>query len=117
MFTAIGEHHVSAESVAGRVTKLIRSADEEREEVAPTPVRSTTARRHRQAGVHVEGFDDVLIRMARCCTPVPGDDIMGFITRGRGVSVHRADCSNASSLAAGQAERIIDVEWDTELDR
>ena len=113
MFTAIGEHHVSAQSVAGRVAKLIRSADEEREEVLPTPVRSTTARRTRQAGVHVEGFDDVLIRMARCCTPVPGDDIMGFITRGRGVSVHRADCSNASSLAEGQAERIIDVDWDT----
>ena len=81
----------------------------------PTPVRSTTARRTGgQAGVHVEGFDDVLVRMARCCTPVPGDEIMGFVTRGRGVSVHRADCANASSLAEGQAERIIDVDWDTD---
>ncbi len=63
-------------------------------------------------GVHVEGFEDVLVRMARCCTPVPGDGIMGFVTRGRGVSVHRTDCANATSLSAAQAERVLDVEWD-----
>ena len=51
------------------------------------------------AGVHVEGLDDVMVRLSRCCTPVPGDEIMGFVTRGRGVSVHRADCANAVSLA------------------
>jgi GTP diphosphokinase / guanosine-3',5'-bis(diphosphate) 3'-diphosphatase len=114
MFTAIGEHHLSPESVASRVAKLVRTAAGEREEVVSTPVRTNGRRRNRPAGVHVEGFDDVLVRMARCCTPVPGDEIMGFITRGRGVSVHRADCANASSLADGQAERVIDVEWDTE---
>jgi GTP pyrophosphokinase len=62
--------------------------------------------------VHVEGFDDVLVRMARCCTPVPGDEIMGFVTRGRGVSVHRTDCANAASLSSAQAERVLDVDWD-----
>jgi len=56
----------------------------------------------------------MLVRMARCCTPVPGDEIVGFVTRGRGVSVHRTDCANATSLAEGQAERIIDVEWDSD---
>ena len=64
------------------------------------------------AGVHVEGLDDVLVRLSRCCTPVPGDEIMGFVTRGRGVSVHRTDCANAVSLSAGQADRLIEVEWD-----
>jgi GTP diphosphokinase / guanosine-3',5'-bis(diphosphate) 3'-diphosphatase len=114
LFAAIGEHHVSPQSVAGRIAKLVRSAEGEREEVVATPARTPGRRRRGPAGVHVEGFDDVLVRMARCCTPVPGDQIMGFITRGRGVSVHRVDCANASSLAEGQAERIIDVDWDTE---
>jgi GTP pyrophosphokinase len=63
-------------------------------------------------GVHVEGLDDLMVRLARCCTPVPGDEIMGFVTRGRGVSVHRTDCANAVSLAQGQGGRLIEVEWD-----
>jgi GTP pyrophosphokinase len=54
-----------------------------------------------------------MVRLSRCCTPVPGDEIMGFVTRGRGVSVHRADCANAASLSAGQSDRLIDVEWDS----
>ena len=70
--------------------------------------------RQRAGGVHVEGLDDVFVRLSRCCTPVPGDEIIGFVTRGRGVSVHRADCANAVSLASGQADRLIDVEWDIE---
>ncbi len=69
------------------------------------------------AGVHVEGLDDVMVRLSRCCTPVPGDEIMGFVTRGRGVSVHRADCANAVSLSTGQGDRLIDVEWDSETAR
>ena len=61
-----------------------------------------------------EGLDDVLVRLANCCTPVPGDGIIGFVTRGRGVSVHRSDCANAVSLMAEQATRMIEVEWDGE---
>ena len=67
--------------------------------------------------MYVEGLDDVMVRLSKCCTPVPGDAILGFVTRGRGVSVHRIDCSNASTLAAmadtGES-RLIDVEWDRE---
>ena len=115
MYVAIGEHHLSPEAAAARVGRLVRTAEGEREEVISTPVRPTNGRRRsRPAGVHVEGYDDVLVRMARCCTPVPGDAIMGFVTRGRGVSVHRVDCSNATSLLDGQQERVIDVDWDTE---
>ena len=64
------------------------------------------------AGVYVEGLDDVMIHLARCCTPVPGDQIIGFVTQGRGVSVHRADCANATALADRSQERLIEVEWD-----
>ncbi|MGB4441436.1 MAG: bifunctional (p)ppGpp synthetase/guanosine-3',5'-bis(diphosphate) 3'-pyrophosphohydrolase [Coriobacteriia bacterium] len=63
-------------------------------------------------GVRVRGIDDVLVRLARCCNPVPGDDIIGFVTRGRGVSVHRSDCPNARELVNTSAERILEVEWD-----
>jgi GTP pyrophosphokinase len=60
--------------------------------------------------VLVAGADDLWVNLARCCTPVPGDEIVGFVTRGRGVSVHRADCPNARALAT-QADRFIDVSW------
>ena len=114
MLTAIGEGHVSALSVAQRVANLLRSAGSEREDVVASPIHSPGRRRGDSVGVHVEGFDDMLVRMARCCTPVPGDEIVGFITRGRGVSVHRSDCSNAASLSQGQGERIVNVDWDSE---
>jgi GTP pyrophosphokinase len=110
LFAAIGEHHVSAAAVAHR---LRRALDGEQEQVPVTARRPPRrARRSATAGVHVEGLDDVLVRLSRCCTPVPGDEIMGFVTRGRGVSVHRADCTNAAGLAAAAGERLIDVEWD-----
>jgi GTP pyrophosphokinase len=111
---AVGEHHVSAKSVAQRVARRFRSGEEEEQ----LPVTVRTPRRQRKAkspvGVHVEGLDDVMVRLSRCCTPVPGDEIIGFITRGRGVSVHRADCANAVSLSAAQTARMIEVEWDNE---
>ncbi len=113
---AIGENHVSALSVAERVRRHLQDVDPTREEQLSISVRepSRHGRRHggNTAGVHVEGLDDVMVRLSRCCTPVPGDPIMGFVTRGRGVSVHRADCANAVSLAVGQADRLIEVEWD-----
>jgi GTP pyrophosphokinase len=63
-------------------------------------------------GVSVKGMDNMLVRMAKCCNPVPGDDIVGYITRGRGVSVHREDCKNLKNLAESEPERIIDVSWE-----
>ncbi|MDQ3569915.1 MAG: bifunctional (p)ppGpp synthetase/guanosine-3',5'-bis(diphosphate) 3'-pyrophosphohydrolase [Actinomycetota bacterium] len=108
---AIGEGHVSAKSVAQRVARELRGGDHE--EQLPSTARQPRRPRGRQAvGVHVEGLDDLMVRLSRCCTPVPGDQIIGFVTRGRGVSVHRSDCANASSLCAGDAERLIEVEWD-----
>lgn len=66
-------------------------------------------------GVHVEGQSDMLVRLSKCCMPVPFDDIIGFVTRGRGVSVHRSDCSNAVLLSQNQSERCIDVDWNADI--
>ncbi|MFP3899629.1 MAG: RelA/SpoT family protein [Acidimicrobiia bacterium] len=115
LHAAIGEHHVSAKAVAARVTKAVREVGPEREESLPTTIHQRgRGRSGTPAGVHVEGLDDVFVRLSRCCTPVPGDEIIGFVTRGRGVSVHRADCANAVSLIEGQADRLIEVDWDQE---
>jgi guanosine-3',5'-bis(diphosphate) 3'-pyrophosphohydrolase len=109
LYIAIGENHVSAQSVAQRVARELRSGDAEEQ----LPITARAPRRRKPtSGVHVEGLDDVMVRLSRCCTPVPGDEIMGFVTRGRGVSVHRSDCANAVSLASQQGDRLIDVEWD-----
>jgi guanosine-3',5'-bis(diphosphate) 3'-pyrophosphohydrolase len=118
LYTAIGEHHVSAEAVVSRITRLLRTGDPAREDQLSTTV--TRPRRGGKttkpgAGVHVEGLDDVMVRLSRCCTPVPGDEIIGFVTRGRGVSVHRADCANAASLQTGQHDRMMEVEWDEDF--
>ena len=114
LYAAIGDGHVSPRSVAQRLARELRGG--EHEEQLPTTVRQPRRpRRAQAAGVHVEGLDDVMVRLSRCCTPVPGDEILGFVTRGRGVSVHRSDCANAVSLVTGQVDRVIEVEWDREV--
>ncbi len=114
---AVGEHHVSARSVAQKVARLFHDGARGDRDQLPTTVFTSKGHRRRNdgsVGVHVEGLDDVLVRLANCCTPVPGDEILGFVTRGRGVSVHRIDCANAIALAQDQATRMIDVEWDSD---
>jgi GTP pyrophosphokinase len=111
LHAAIGEGHVSARAVAQRVQRELRGGEEQLPVTTQRPPRAHRVAGRRPSGVHVEGLDDVMVRLSRCCTPVPGDEIMGFVTRGRGVSVHRSDCANAESLAH-QAQRVIEVEWD-----
>ncbi|MFW0790453.1 RelA/SpoT family protein [Gordonia sp. CPCC 205333] len=113
LYSAIGENQVSAKHVVSRLVALLGGIDEAADEIAERSTPSNMPSRPRQggdAGVVVEGVDNVLIKLAKCCTPVPGDEILGFITRGGGVSVHRTDCTNAGSLQ-GQSERLIDVAW------
>jgi GTP pyrophosphokinase len=115
LHVAIGDGHLSARSVAQRLARELRGGDFE--EQLPTtvgPGLGARTRRRPATGVYVEGLDDVMVRLSRCCTPVPGDQIVGFVTRGRGVSVHRSDCANAAVLAIGEHERLIEVEWDRE---
>jgi GTP diphosphokinase / guanosine-3',5'-bis(diphosphate) 3'-diphosphatase len=109
LYVAIGEGHVSPQSIVSRLTRLVsEEAEEEAEEIpAARPVR--LAREPAQSVV-VQGRSDVWVNLARCCTPVPGDEIMGFITRGHGVSVHRTDCPNVKELSKS-ADRLIDVSW------
>jgi GTP pyrophosphokinase len=89
----------------------LKSADPSGEVDALPALRTRSSGSKNKNSVYVEGLDDVLVRLSKCCTPVPGDDIMGFITRGRGVTVHRVDCANAMSLMSEQSARVIDVEW------
>ncbi len=113
LHAAVGEGHVSAKSIAQRLAKELRGGDHE--EQLPATARQPRRRSATgSTGVYVEGLDDVMIRLSRCCTPVPGDEIMGFVTRGRGVSVHRSDCANAAALMSHQEARLIEVEWDRE---
>jgi guanosine-3',5'-bis(diphosphate) 3'-pyrophosphohydrolase len=110
LHAAIGEGHVSGKAVAQRIQREMRGGEEQISTTATRPRRKPRGA-HNKIGVHVEGLDDVLVRLSRCCTPVPGDEIIGFVTRGRGVSVHRADCANAAGLTS-QSSRLIEVEWD-----
>ncbi|HSO64247.1 MAG TPA: bifunctional (p)ppGpp synthetase/guanosine-3',5'-bis(diphosphate) 3'-pyrophosphohydrolase [Ornithinibacter sp.] len=113
LYAAIGEGHVSAQHVVARLVASVGGEDGASEDIAEaaTPVASRPrASRNGDPGVVVKDMADVWVKLARCCTPVPGDDILGFVTRGNGVSVHRRDCTNADSLLA-QPEKIIEVEW------
>ncbi len=119
LYAAIGEGHVSCSSVADRIAGEVsreNSTETELDRLPTTIGRRQGSRRkgHHTGGVHVEGLDDIMIRLSRCCSPVPPDEIVGFVTRGRGVSVHRADCINATALSEGQPDRLIEVEWDAD---
>ena len=111
LHAAIGEGHCSPGSVVQRIRRTLTGGEVQLPTTA-LPTRRPTTRKPGEAGVYVEGLDDVMVRLSRCCTPVPGDPIIGFITRGRGVSVHRQDCVNALTLSGEERERLIEVEWD-----
>jgi GTP diphosphokinase / guanosine-3',5'-bis(diphosphate) 3'-diphosphatase len=113
LHAAVGEGRVSAKSIADRVARDLRGPDAEVQLPSTAREPRRTGRRE-AAGVFVEGLDDMMVRLSKCCTPVPGDAIIGYVTRGRGVSVHRADCANAANLVASGAGRLIEVEWDRE---
>jgi guanosine-3',5'-bis(diphosphate) 3'-pyrophosphohydrolase len=111
LYGSVGEGRVSAKTVAGRLER--RLAPEEADATDEILDRLVAPERRRTqpiSSVIVEGLDDVLVNLARCCAPVPGDPIMGFVTVGRGVSVHRTDCANIGALEE-QPERLIEVAW------
>jgi GTP pyrophosphokinase len=122
VFSSIGAGKTSAKQVAGRIADAHtkeREGEKEKEETEFTleelNLKPEKIRRPRgsRTGVTVKGVDDMLIRLAHCCNPVPYDDIIGFVTRGRGVSVHRTDCLNAKQLQELLPDRIIETSWDT----
>jgi GTP diphosphokinase / guanosine-3',5'-bis(diphosphate) 3'-diphosphatase len=113
LYAAIGEGQLSGRHVVQRLVALLGGVEHAEDELAERATPSTVTRTRRpsgDAGVIVKDASDVWVKLARCCTPVPGDDILGFVTRGGGVSVHRTDCTNAKELLASP-ERLVDVEW------
>ena len=124
LFVAVYRGQFSGQSIVNRLLRRHKgdAAEEEAAEsdlaqeqlLRPYPPEGEAPAASR--GIHVEGQSDMFVRISKCCTPVPHDDIIGFVTRGRGVSIHRSDCSNAVSLAETQKERCIAVEWSSDHD-
>ena len=116
LYAAIGEGHISPQTVVQRLVQALGGAEGAVEDLAEATAPTREARRKGGArpagdpGVVVKGVSDVWVKLAKCCTPVPGDPITGWVTRGSGVSVHRSDCVNISSLAQ-QPDRMVEVEW------
>jgi GTP pyrophosphokinase len=111
LLAAIGQKKVAVRPLVARIAETLSSPDASDEVPVLPTMRSRATSGKTKNAVFVEGLDDVLVRLSKCCTPVPGDEIMGFVTRGRGVTVHRVDCANAISLSTEQSARVIDVEW------
>ncbi|MSR99630.1 bifunctional (p)ppGpp synthetase/guanosine-3',5'-bis(diphosphate) 3'-pyrophosphohydrolase [Arthrobacter sp. BL-252-APC-1A] len=112
LYAAVGDGHTSAQNVIEHLVALMGGHQGAEEDLAETPVSSANAKRPKfsDSGVTVRGVGDVWVKLARCCTPVPPDPIVGFVTRGSGVSVHRTDCRNVQELR-DQPDRIVPVDW------
>jgi GTP pyrophosphokinase len=111
LYAAVGEGHVSTQSVIEKVVASVQVETESDAADLNVPSKGQSRQfKQSDSGVLVRGAPDILVKLAKCCTPVPGDAIVGFVTRGSGVSVHQADCHNVQSLLQ-QPERMIDVEW------
>jgi GTP diphosphokinase / guanosine-3',5'-bis(diphosphate) 3'-diphosphatase len=116
MYAAVGYHGITAAQIAHRLTdkwRKQRDLEEQQKKLTETiPETKIPTAKKRDYGIRVQGMDNLLIRLSRCCNPVPGDEIIGFITRGRGISVHRADCPNVQTEEA--LDRLISVEWESD---
>lgn len=114
LFAAVGYNGITALQVANRLTEKWRRKRNLEQEATITNVvtdlKAMPPAKKRETGVKVTGIENLLIRLSKCCSPIPGDEIVGFITKGRGVSVHRADCPNIETEDA--KERLIPVEWE-----
>ena len=113
LYAAVGEGRVSAQSVVEKLVKSIGGLAGAQEDLAETtlPTKAPQPRAPGDSGVEVTGAPEVWVRLSRCCTPVPGDQITGFVTHGHGVSVHRVDCVNIVHLSDTQRERMVEVHW------
>ncbi|NNU91988.1 bifunctional (p)ppGpp synthetase/guanosine-3',5'-bis(diphosphate) 3'-pyrophosphohydrolase [Geobacillus sp. NFOSA3] len=116
MYAAVGYHGITAAQIAHRLTdkwRKQRDLEEQQKKLTETiPETKIPTAKKRDYGIRVQGMDNLLIRLSRCCNPVPGDEIIGFITRGRGISVHRADCPNVQTEEV--LDRLISVEWESD---
>lgn len=113
MYAAVGYNGITALQVANRLTEKWRKQRnlENEAKISEADIRTFPSPKKRDNGVRVQGIDNLLIRLSKCCNPVPGDEIIGFITKGRGVSVHRSDCLNVHTKEA--ENRLLEVEWES----
>ncbi|MFZ9441495.1 MAG: RelA/SpoT family protein [Candidatus Nanopelagicaceae bacterium] len=111
LYAAVGDGHISAASVVEKLLNLLGVEEQEFASLDVNVGASSSRKRISDSGVEVIGVDDLLVKLARCCTPVPGDEITGFITKGSGVSVHRQDCINVGDLQEHQGDRFVSVRW------
>jgi len=113
LYAAVGQGQVSAQSITDKLVKSAGGFAGAQEDIAETtlPAKAPRPREPGEPGVEVSGAPEVWVRLSRCCTPVPGDTITGFVTHGHGVSVHRADCVNVQHLSETQRERLVEVHW------
>jgi GTP pyrophosphokinase len=109
LYAAVGDGNAQPQTVTSRLVRLVRPEEEPSNELDTLPI-TPRKRSAPSRGVVVEGMDDMWVRIARCCAPVPGDDIVGYVTIGHGVSVHRSDCTNIGGMS-DRAERMVDVAW------
>jgi len=116
LFRGIGSHRVSAHQVFTRIVKKLNQ-QEPKKELTIEDIHRKELDEKAGPGIKVKGMGEVLVTIAKCCNPVPGDKIVGYITRGKGVSVHRADCNNIKNLMNKEKQRFIDVEWDKKAPR
>lgn len=122
MLSAIGFGGITAAQICTKLTEKLRKEQEEANLLELTSemkeIKAPPEKRSRPTnGVCVKGIDNLLVRFARCCNPVPGDDIVGYVTRGRGVSVHRSDCANLPATGDGEeAARVIEVDWESSVE-
>lgn len=115
LFSAIGDGTLSANRVLGRLKDEVTKEERERQQLIHLQqgeLKNLSAYGKASHGVRVKGVDNVLVRFSRCCNPLPGDEIVGYITRGRGVSIHRSDCENVQSQIGEEHQRLVEVMWD-----
>ncbi|WLR46166.1 bifunctional (p)ppGpp synthetase/guanosine-3',5'-bis(diphosphate) 3'-pyrophosphohydrolase [Halobacillus litoralis] len=120
MFAAVGYQGITAAQIATRLTEKIRKQKQQEQDleqtladVNTTEIKTPAKTGKKDSGVRVEGVDNLLVRLSKCCNPVPGDEIVGYITKGRGVSVHRSDCPNVHTEEA--QTRLLPVKWETSV--
>ncbi len=114
LYAAVGDGHLSAASIVEKITTKLSATDEFAQEAHDELfLNRSPAKSRNTSGIEVEGVDDLVVKLARCCAPVPGDQIEGFVTKGSGVSVHRDDCINLADLRENQGDRFVKVRWNS----
>lgn len=112
MFRSIGSHKASAHQIFTKIIKKLNQTEPEKE-LTIDDIYNREEEKKKGSGIKVKGLKQVLVTIARCCNPVPGDKIVGYITRGKGISVHLEDCRNINTLMNSEDQRFIEVDWDS----